>query len=406
MKKSVTIRIPEPCHEDWNKMTTTEKGKFCQVCTKEVVDLTNKSDEQLYKLLANSQNTCGRVKKSQLNREIILPRKSGMNFAPYAASIMIPFTLLGTTDARSSDTKKVEKTLSSLGIGKFSNTDRIRIITTGKITDEYGKPITNVNITVKGTRTNEFTGNRGNYRIVSLDGETLVFSKKGYITKEVKLANTSKEIDISLTSEVMQSMILGEVEIPMLETKMAVCEVSEGNNTEEDVVKKMKDSIPTKQKTIKKDSTISKISGVVTDDTLLPLPGVNVIIKGTATGTQTDFDGNYKIDVMPGQQLVFSYVGFETKEVTIANIANTIDINMTLSEALGGLIVVGGISPYDYESGPSIKPFGQQTFNEDPEREAIREKQRLAYKNEIEFKRIKQARKKAQRQLRRAKAKK
>ena len=49
MKKSFKINIPEPCHEDWAQMTSTEKGKFCDSCAKEVIDFTNKSDEQLYK---------------------------------------------------------------------------------------------------------------------------------------------------------------------------------------------------------------------------------------------------------------------------------------------------------------------------------------------------------------------
>jgi TonB-dependent starch-binding outer membrane protein SusC len=55
------------------------------------------------------------------------------------------------------------------------------------------------------------------------------------------------------------------------------------------------------------------ISGTVTDDINLPLPGVNIIIKGTTSGTQSDFDGNYSITAEVGQTLVFSYVGFATQ---------------------------------------------------------------------------------------------
>ena len=51
------------------------------------------------------------------------------------------------------------------------------------------------------------------------------------------------------------------------------------------------------------------ISGTVSDDVGLPLPGANIIIKETNTGTQSDFDGNFTIDVSVGQTLVFSYVG-------------------------------------------------------------------------------------------------
>ena len=47
MKKSITISIPEPCHEDWARMTATEKGKFCSVCTNEVFEFTFKTDVEL-----------------------------------------------------------------------------------------------------------------------------------------------------------------------------------------------------------------------------------------------------------------------------------------------------------------------------------------------------------------------
>ncbi|MEO9077500.1 MAG: carboxypeptidase-like regulatory domain-containing protein, partial [Gelidibacter sp.] len=58
------------------------------------------------------------------------------------------------------------------------------------------------------------------------------------------------------------------------------------------------------------------VSGTITDQAnALPLPGVNIIIKGTATGTTTDFDGNYSISVKNGDVVVFSYVGFEPQEI-------------------------------------------------------------------------------------------
>ncbi|WP_411030128.1 SusC/RagA family TonB-linked outer membrane protein [Spongiimicrobium sp. 3-5] len=51
------------------------------------------------------------------------------------------------------------------------------------------------------------------------------------------------------------------------------------------------------------------ISGTVTDQDGLPLPGVNIVVDGTTTGTQTDFDGNYSVGAATGQVLVFSYIG-------------------------------------------------------------------------------------------------
>ncbi|WP_240923738.1 carboxypeptidase-like regulatory domain-containing protein [Mangrovimonas sp. CR14] len=62
----------------------------------------------------------------------------------------------------------------------------------------------------------------------------------------------------------------------------------------------------------KYDSSISKgfISGTVTDEYGSPIPGVNVVIKGTNNGTQTDFDGNFLIQADNNDQLIFSFVGY------------------------------------------------------------------------------------------------
>src|SRR5699024_6627859 len=54
------------------------------------------------------------------------------------------------------------------------------------------------------------------------------------------------------------------------------------------------------------------ITGTVTDEQGLPLPGVNVIVKGTSKGTATDLDGEYEITAEQGQTLEFSFLGFET----------------------------------------------------------------------------------------------
>lgn len=68
------------------------------------------------------------------------------------------------------------------------------------------------------------------------------------------------------------------------------------------------------------------VSGVVTEkDNTTPLPGVNVVVKGTSVGTTTDFDGKYSIQANNGDVLVFSYLGFKTIELTVTgNTLNTI----------------------------------------------------------------------------------
>ncbi|SDE90880.1 SusC/RagA family TonB-linked outer membrane protein [Ulvibacter litoralis] len=82
------------------------------------------------------------------------------------------------------------------------------------------------------------------------------------------------------------------------------------------------------------------VTGTVTDDTGLPLPGANIIIKQTNTGTQSDFDGNYTISVAVGQTLSFSYVGFQNQEVKVGA-ADKIDISLKPGALLEEVVVTG-----------------------------------------------------------------
>jgi TonB-linked SusC/RagA family outer membrane protein len=71
-----------------------------------------------------------------------------------------------------------------------------------------------------------------------------------------------------------------------------------------------------------------EINGTVTTKTDgLPVPGVSVLVKGTANGTQTDFDGNYFITVSVGDILSFSFIGLTTIEVAVKD-SNTIDVQL------------------------------------------------------------------------------
>lgn len=77
-----------------------------------------------------------------------------------------------------------------------------------------------------------------------------------------------------------------------------------------------------------------KVSGNVSDNEGVPLPGVNVIVKKTSNGTQTDFEGNYSITAEERDILVFSYIGFKTKEATVSSENK---INIILEEDLAKL---------------------------------------------------------------------
>lgn len=83
-------------------------------------------------------------------------------------------------------------------------------------------------------------------------------------------------------------------------------------------------------------------SGMVVDQNNEPLPGASVVIKGTTTGTTTDFDGKFSINVSQGGVLVVSYVGFSTSEVTFDGGDLTVVLNE--GEALDEVLVTGNRS--------------------------------------------------------------
>ncbi|MFS4415641.1 SusC/RagA family TonB-linked outer membrane protein [Maribacter sp. 2307ULW6-5] len=84
-----------------------------------------------------------------------------------------------------------------------------------------------------------------------------------------------------------------------------------------------------------------QVTGTVTDGSGLPLPGVNVVVKGTTTGTQTDFDGKYAIVATANNTLVFSYLGQKTVERAVGN-NTTINVQMEEDSAqLDEVVVVG-----------------------------------------------------------------
>ncbi|MBE8725395.1 energy transducer TonB [Flavobacterium hungaricum] len=101
MENKCKITIPEPCHEDWNKMTPNENGRFCLSCTKTVVDFTAMMPEEIQHFFIQNQNesVCGRFRKSQLDTITIqIPSRvlySQTNY--YKMFVLALFVSMGTT---------------------------------------------------------------------------------------------------------------------------------------------------------------------------------------------------------------------------------------------------------------------------------------------------------------------
>ncbi len=114
------------------------------------------------------------------------------------------------------------------------------------------------------------------------------------------------------------------------------------------------------------------ITGTVTDTEGTLLPGVNIVVQGTNSGTTTDFNGSYTLEADPASVLVFSYIGFNTETVTVGD-QTTINISLTSGAQLDEIILVGSRSlprsnttsslPVDVLPARELTSTGQITFD-------------------------------------------
>ena len=106
------------------------------------------------------------------------------------------------------------------------------------------------------------------------------------------------------------------------------------------------------------------ISGSVTDESGLPLPGATVAVEGTSTGTTTDFDGNYSIQAADGQTLVISYVGYKSVSIAVgagADYSASLQPDQLLEEVV---VTALGIERNTKALGYSVTQVGGEEVSE------------------------------------------
>ncbi len=106
------------------------------------------------------------------------------------------------------------------------------------------------------------------------------------------------------------------------------------------------------------------IKGTITDEnTGEPLIGANILVVGTSTGTITDFDGTYSLNVPEsGKQLEISYTGYTTKTVDIGP-ESTLDIQLSAGEVLDEVVVVGYGSVRKTDATGAVTSVTEENFN-------------------------------------------
>ncbi|NQY30083.1 MAG: carboxypeptidase-like regulatory domain-containing protein [Flavobacteriaceae bacterium] len=300
-------------------MTSTEKGKFCNSCTKEIFDFTHYSDEQLIKRFEKEGDLCGRFTTTQLNRDLVLQRKKSHNYLSYAFSGIFSLLLLNSDSSKAQEKPKTiqtDKKFTSIPLHNTHVADSITV--TGTVLDETNMPLPGATVLIKGTINGASTDFDGKFSLECKNTDVIIISYVGYFEYETPVEKTV-HVNLKLDKS------LGNVVV----TAMGFVRKQNEINTS----LKLKDSI-------KKATINEKVTGIVLDETNMPLPGAGILIKGTTTGTYTDFDGVFSLDCKASDILVISYIGYHDNEMTIDK--DTIKINLDPDSSHEDIVIVTG----------------------------------------------------------------
>lgn len=212
--QKIQLSIPEPCHQNWNEMTPTQQGRFCNSCAKQVVDFSTMSDTEVLHYFSSikNENVCGRAYPDQLDRAISipkLPKKKLFWYWNYITMLFLFFSKTNTAKAQGGIKVVTESKIDAAKQDRITkgeiavNTNRI---ITGKIIDEAGQPLPGASIIKKGSKNGTSADVNGFYKInVDTKSDILEITAVGFERKEIKLKEI-KNFDIILTKMEMQSM--------------------------------------------------------------------------------------------------------------------------------------------------------------------------------------------------------
>jgi hypothetical protein len=222
MPKKLQLHIADPCHEDWDTMTTADKGRFCGSCQKKVIDFSDMSDREIAQFFKrpSAGSVCGRFMADQLERDIKIEKKR-LPWIKYFFQILLPAFLLGNeVQAQKGKAKKKTSVVSP----------RSDVMRWGMVGPAY-KPNTipvektkvSLTVFVKAATTNEpvpyASVNIAKWKakaIANNDGETELLLEDATGTAEVKISCVgykTKTVSVSLSSALVVKGLQVELEI-------------------------------------------------------------------------------------------------------------------------------------------------------------------------------------------------
>lgn len=172
---ATNLKIPEPCHENWNEMTPIQSDcRHCAACDRQIVDFSKKTDAEVLRYLQqNSGKICGRFNALQLERPLMAPRvakRTGLTAV--AASFAAVLAAQQPTGNQTAEPVQTEQTpaIDREVMGKVQHynyleaKDSVRTIS-GRILDDLGQPLFGVTIAYADSKLGTVTDAEGNFSL-------------------------------------------------------------------------------------------------------------------------------------------------------------------------------------------------------------------------------------------------
>ena len=196
MTTSLKLHIPEPCHENWQNMTSQEQGRFCGSCQKTVVDFSVMTDKEILDYFSKaSEHICGRFSNDQLNKELTVAEKKKRFSLAYVWNVILATLLI--TEANAQVKPKPKKPVKidvyeqrTMGIIAHMPDEPIEsvipVTMKGTIVDAQSNlPVVGASISIKNASGGTSTDTSGNFRLKVQKKNSLVIeiSAIGYETQ-------------------------------------------------------------------------------------------------------------------------------------------------------------------------------------------------------------------------------
>lgn len=198
--KKIQLSIAEPCQENWDNMTPTQQGRFCNACAKQVIDFTAMSDSDIiqYFTRAKNENVCGRTYTDQLDRTLVpTPKKKKYWYLQYAIAFFLFFCK--TNKAKSQHrlgglTTLVPRPRPNDMLDALHQRNGQKQIVSGLVKDEAGQAIPFASVKLLNDVTGVSADEKGNFSLTISAADSMIeISALGYETTHLTVRDNQHQ---------------------------------------------------------------------------------------------------------------------------------------------------------------------------------------------------------------------